>query len=401
MELIHLAVVTPILQPLAPGDLHAIKLADLLGSHWADRFVLSSAFTNFAGVSAINAELTAVQDRTTVYIGVRNGSTTAQGVNALLSTGATIYAVDTATRSRIFHPKVYIACNDARAMAIVGSANLTHAGLHNNIETGVKIDLDLTNVDDLSCLENLERSVSDLPAAHPNNCYGITTRREIVQMMRDGRLVDERDPRVSTSVGVSKTGTSTGSRSPIQLPTVNPPRGSVRRRTPPPPVVPAPAAPAGGAHPAPSVAGAPHFGPLVWEKPNLPRGDLQLLIHGHSSGVLRLTQARFAVGGVRINQTTYFRHSVFGGLMWAVDPNDPGKEQASTIFSIVIQGVYVGDYALDISHKPAWEAGQGNYTTGLHWGDAVNVIKNPALVGCALRLYESAVVGSPFIIEID
>jgi hypothetical protein len=74
---------------------------------------------------------------------------------------------------------------------------------------------------------------------------------------------------------------------------------------------------------------------------------------------------------------------------------------ASAKFSLVVQGVYVGDYELKLSHKPAWEAGQGNYTTGLHWGDAKPAIRREEFIGRAVRLYEPAVPGSPNIIEID
>ncbi len=133
----------------------------------------------------------------------------------------------------------------------------------------------------------------------------------------------------------------------------------------------------------------------------MPRGDVQLLQHGHSSGVLRLTQAHFKMGGATINQTTYFRHDVFGGLNWTIDPGDPGKEVAQGLFSVVVEGVYVGDFSLKLSHKGDWEAGQGNYTTGLHWGDAKPFISKEGLIGRDLQLYEPAVPNGAFIIEID
>ncbi|KPX16211.1 Uncharacterized protein ALO71_02786 [Pseudomonas amygdali pv. dendropanacis] len=50
---------------------------------------------------------------------------------------------------------------------------------------------------------------------------------------------------------------------------------------------------------------------MVWEKKNIPRGDLQLLTKSNASGVLRLTQA-----GYGIDQATYFRNTVFAKLNW-------------------------------------------------------------------------------------
>lgn len=145
----------------------------------------------------------------------------------------------------------------------------------------------------------------------------------------------------------------------------------------------------------------PHYGQLVWMKPNLPKGDLQLLTRGHVSGVLRLTQAGYHVNGQTIDQTTYFRHQVFSGLQWVVDAQDPAKVRAVANISLVIAGVYVGDFDLRLTHNPAWEAGQGNYTTGIHWDDALPHIQKQGLVGRTLRLFEPALPGGHFVMEID
>ncbi|MGE4267058.1 MAG: hypothetical protein AB7F25_06455 [Deferribacterales bacterium] len=118
----------------------------------------------------------------------------------------------------------------------------------------------------------------------------------------------------------------------------------------------------------------------VWIKTNLPEGDLQLLTSCNASGVLRLTQS-----GYGIDQTTYFRNTVFRNLAWrAID----GKEMARAKFKIFIHGNDRGTFTLEISYKPSWESGQNNYTTGLHWGDAVNVIQDHSLIGRTLTLYE-------------
>lgn len=164
------------------------------------------------------------------------------------------------------------------------------------------------------------------------------------------------------------------------------------------PSVPIPPASKSGA--APSPASAPH-GDLVWEKPSLPASDLQFPGSGNPTGVLRLTQAQFEVDGTVIDQTTYFRPTVFGKLAWAKDPNDPDKEIAVTTFALVIGGRFVGTRDLQLSHKPKWEAGQGNYTTALHWGTAMPDIRHKTLIGRALRLHTPAGNGAPYVLEID
>jgi hypothetical protein len=124
---------------------------------------------------------------------------------------------------------------------------------------------------------------------------------------------------------------------------------------------------------------------VVWRKNSLPKGDLQLLSQGHSSGVLRLTQSEYSVNGSLIDQKSYFRDVVFSHLNW--QPID-GKEMATAQFTLCIQGESKGLFNLEISHKPSWESGQNNYTTGLHWGGATIHIQQNCLIGKDLILSE-------------
>ncbi|MEY8119975.1 phospholipase D-like domain-containing protein [Falsihalocynthiibacter sp. BN13B15] len=388
-----MAKVSSIFQPLTAADVHAIHVNKLLSSPWANRFTLSSAFLNSSGVLAFSASLLPVAHCTRFFIGIRNGSTTAQGISQLLKAGAEVYAVDTATKYRLFHPKAFVASGPDSALAIVGSANLTHAGLHNNIEIGARLELDLNNHDDALFHSTLLDQFDDLPVSFPMNCFKISSARQIVELMGNGHLEDERDQTTQTVVGVAKHKGKISPKPKINLPSVRPAKLKIRRKKH--VIAPPPIAGVG------ATKAVPHYGNLVWEKPNIPRGDLQLLNVGHGSGVLRLTQARFEVNGARIDQTTYFRNKVFSNLPWSVDPVDPGKETASATFALVVQGVYAGDFELRLSHKPAWEAGQGNYTTGLHWEDAKPVISRPGLIGGTLRLFNPAIAGGAFIIEID
>lgn len=131
----------------------------------------------------------------------------------------------------------------------------------------------------------------------------------------------------------------------------------------------------------------------VWSKSNLPVGDLQLLEDSNASGVLRLTQADY-----RIDQTTYFRDEVFTELAWY--PID-GKEMANASFRIITENTDHGVFNLAISHKPSWESQQNNYTTGLHWGNALGIVKNVDLVGKKLSLYKVTDDTYDFLIKID
>lgn len=382
-----MADVKPVFQPLEQGQVHAPELVAVIEAQWAETVTLSSAYVNRAGVAAIKTALLAAAAECRAFVGVRNGSTTAQGLAALLSAGVRLYAVDTAMRARIFHAKLYMARGRDRANILIGSANITHPGLYNNIEAGVVMSLDLAVDDDRAVIDQFESGFQKLIDEFPEHCFEVTTGRQIVELIRTGIVEDERHP--TTSVAAGAGAGSAADKTRIGLPFVSPPP----RRTRP-------------SKATKSIAGVvassmPHAGPLLWAKPNLPAGDLQLLVVGHGSGVLRLTQARFRVDGKVINQTTYFRSVAFGALPWAADPDDPQKEMTTVPVSLVIAGVYVGDFDLRLSHKPAWEAGQGNYTTGLHWDGATDHIRKQGLVGRTLRIYAPALATNRYVLEID
>lgn len=383
-----MATVRHIFQPIVTGHLHADQLTSLASEPWITDLLISSAFANSAGVSAVSAALAPVAGNTRAFIGVRNGSTTAQAAAALLKLGIDLYGVDTATRSRIFHPKLFLASSANRSRAIIGSANLTHAGLHNNIEAGVDLVLDHADASDKAFVDGFLDGFADLVANHPLHCFPITSGRQIVDLLKQGLLEDERNPKTQTAYGAGKQGAQT-SKSPIALPLAAPPKKKARK--PKPPV-------AGGGQT--TVSAPPTFGQLVWVKPNLPSSDLQLNQGSNVPGVLRLTQAGYQVNGQTIDQKTYFRNQVFAQLNWTYDAAKQ-KDVADVPISLVIAGVYVGDFDLSLSHKPAWAAGQGNYTTGLHWGGATGHIKQQGLRGRDLRLYEPANPQSRFVIEIN
>jgi len=383
------AVVRAIFQPIAAGHQHAGELNNLLAESWITSVILSSAFANSSGVAEVAPALRKLGQRCKLFIGARNGSTTAQAIAGLLATDAEVYLVDTAMRARIFHPKLYLAQGNNVARAVMGSANLTHAGLFNNIEAGANIELDLSDAADAGFVDSFVAGFNTLETAFPDHCFPILSGRQIVTLMREGVLEDERKPTTTSALGAGRQGPNT-SKPRINLPFKVP---SEQART----CKPQPSASVPGT----VMSAMPQYGALLWSKPNLPTSDLQLLTHGNNPGVLRLTQAKFQVNGQTIDQATYFRNAVFGSLAWAVDPNDPGKEMAHVGVSLVIAGVYVGDSDLRLSHKPAWSSGQANYTTGLHWDDAVNRIRQPGLIGRTLRLYAPSLPGGRYVVEID
>ena len=137
---------------------------------------------------------------------------------------------------------------------------------------------------------------------------------------------------------------------------------------------------------------------LKWKKQKLSRRDLQLPSPAtNPTGCLSLTKSWFKVGGNYIDPTTYFRNNVFGHCAWATGGT---KEVAVATFHIYVKGSFVGHYNLQISHNPAWESGQHNYTTSISWGNATVNINDPNLIGRPLKLYSTHNKGV-FVLELD
>ncbi|MBI5244210.1 MAG: hypothetical protein HY922_11130 [Elusimicrobia bacterium] len=369
-----MAKVAPIFQALIRGRDHATALQDLLSPDSVDEILLSTAFVRQDGINAIAKMLSRHAGKVTAYVGINNGSTSYQGICALLRTKVTVYVVDTKKRGQIFHPKFYLVRRGDIADVIVGSANLTHSGLHNNIEISARIALNLRQKSDKQFYGSIMSNIESLPHSFPTHCYPVLwDAHKLRKLLVDENAQNKAD---SSEAGPSSRPPQTGPG--IPLPFVRPPARPKQRQAP---------------HHRPPFLSRPHSpvasGPLVWVKPRLPQGDVQILRVGHTTGVLRLTQAEFRVGGTPIDHTTYFRKKVFSRLSWSTDPGDPDKETAEGLFQVVIQGRAVGLFKLKLSHKPKWEAAQRNYTTGLHWGDAASHIRKRGLIDKPLRLYDT------------
>ncbi len=143
---------------------------------------------------------------------------------------------------------------------------------------------------------------------------------------------------------------------------------------------------------------------LVWQKKNLPNSDAQQVSgKTNPTGVLRLAQARFKVNDTLINFKTYFRNEIFGQLNWtqrARAQNSP-LEETHTDFQLEIDGTSKGVFNLRISHDPDRVAGQNNVPTTLHWGDAINAIREQNIKGKTLSLFQIEDETSLFLIKIE
>jgi HKD family nuclease len=373
---------------------HAGAVRALLGLPNPTQVLISVAFVREDGLDALETAIRSVADKAKFFVGIRNEITSIQAVKRLLAMNVELYAVDTASRNTVFHPKLYFAANAEQATAIVGSANLTPGGLHNNIEVSARVKLDLSNAADKRFSDEVTRAFPEMLTKHPRHVFLIRDNKHAEELFESGRLADEDlIPAPSTVSGVKR-----GERDnlpPMKLTRMTRPRIRSAVAKPVVALKPAKAAPVPVVKP-PSVAD------LIWESKPLTERDLNIPSGAgtHATGSMGLKKG--ALG--KIDQRHYFRDAVFADLAWTPDPAPKKWERAQAKFELVIKNLNYGVFDLKLSHftdRQSRSYQQNNFMTHLHWGDAKKHIAKRDLLGRVLYLYRKDTVPPEFTIEID
>lgn len=386
---------------------HAVVIDEMFADD-VERAIISVAFVSSDGVDHIRPSLAPHAEKTTVYAGIRNEITSAQALKRLLEIGVSLFAVDTGSRSLLFHPKLYFARAEDAARLSVGSANLTLGGLNNNIEAGVLINLSLGNEDDLAFVDEIEQSFLGLAAEHPDNVFRIDDEAAIDELLNAGRVIDETASPPPRSPTKAKAGST--DLTPRMKMQPKPVRGKTRPKPPAPAPVPVPVptpAPTMGVAPVTAAPGnAPGasatVGPdleLVWESKPLSRRSLGIPTGPNSNptGSTTLGSGTFD----DIDRVTYFRADLFGHLRWTLAG---AIETATQEFDLVIKGVLVGTFDLTLRHsltRAAAAETDKNSPTSLSWNDARPLVAREDLLDRTMRIWRSTVDPDEFQIEID
>jgi HKD family nuclease len=376
---------------------HADAIRLLLKDAKPVSILFSVGFVREAGVEAIEPAIKPVASRTSFFVGIRNGVTTAQGVKRLLSLKAEVFAVDTGTRETIFHPKLYLLCEKQRALLIIGSANVTHQGLHNNIEASAIVTLDMADAHDKKFVEEAVAAFEKLPRQHPKHAFRIKDQGHADQLFSMGLLADERV--VTSSVAGRWAGEAREDSLPrMKLRQVPRPRIRATFRKAAPKTKAGPSAPA----PVPTATVPGNEFHLEWESKQLSERDLNIPsgLTTHATGSMGLKKGALE----DIDQRHFFRQEVFKGIAWETDPHKPHLERAEASFHVVVKGVDYGAFTLRLTHNTDVKSRsykQKNEMTHLRWDDAKKIISRRDLLGRKMFLYRKDVDPPEFVIEID
>lgn len=375
-----------ILQGIRQNNDHERALIDLMALPGIESILLGVAYVRESGVKRIHNRLKEHADKVSVFVGIRNGVTSAQGLLQLLVAGVKLYVVDTGSPGIIFHPKIYLANGRNYARIISGSANLTFSGLNENIEASTIIHLDLSLQDDRDYLSSLRSAFQILVKDFPQHVILLRSKKHIIRLLSEGRVEDERIPR-PRKVGVSQ---SRGARQRLERIRLH-----VKNRRPPSFMRPAAR---------PTIRrGLSAEWVLQWVSKGLTERDLNIP-SGRTTN--RTGSMLFKKGETEgIDQRHYFRQTVFGNLIWAHDisPNKRHLERAEASFEIIIKGVSYGIHLLRLTHNTktnvrAYE--QKNSMTQIHWGTALNIVAQRDLLNRQMRLYQKPGT-QEFVLQID
>lgn len=374
---------------------HAQAIRALFTIPRPTQVIVSVAFVREAGLDAVEAAIKSLDTKVKCFIGIRNDITSVQAVKRLLALNTELYAVDTGSRKTIFHPKVYFASSTDRAAAIIGSANLTFGGLHNNIEVSTFITLDLSVPPDKEFSDKLINSFDEMLKSHPRHVFLIKNEAHAIDLFESGRLADEEViPAPSPSSSVKK-----GERDDLPPMRLNRTPRSTKKNIK--KIKPASKEkPRKGAKALPSSSTATKY--LVWESKPLSERDLNIPRGKNTAptGSMGLKKGAFE----NIDHRHYFREEVFSGMEWKIDPNRPRWERSEAKFEIVIKNINYGTFTLKLSNntdKTSRTYLQKNFMTQLHWGDVKKHIAKRDLLGRILLLYRKDTTPPEFTIEID
>ena len=371
-----------ILQAVTTAN-HAEAIRELLGLPKPTQVLVSVGFVRESGLDAVEAAIKPLAAKVRFFVGIRNEITSIQAIKRLLVMNVELYAVDTGSRKTIFHPKLYFAASAKQAMAIIGSANLTFGGLHNNIEVSTLMKLDLSNAADKKFADMATNAFAEMLKKHPKHVFLIKDDEHADELFESGRLADEDIiPAPSPSSGVKK-----GERDnlpPMKLNRTSRPRIKIS--------VAKPRVPLKNASPTKTSTVA-VVQPivtkyLVWESKALTERDLNI---PKSPGTAPTGSMGLKKGALdNIDQRHYFREEVFADLEWKPDPQRPKWERAQTKVELVIKNLNYGVFTLKLSHYTDTKSAtylQKNFMTQIHWGDAKQHVAKRDLLGRILYLY--------------
>lgn len=337
---------------------------------------IAVAWVKASGLDRVRDEVSAITARghSSLILGVDERGASEEGLRLAQELFSEVFVFHD-PGGGTFHPKVYSAASEERAIAFIGSNNLTAGGLYWNHEAAVELQLDLTSDEDRGFLGELElyfeRLLGDSEVCLPltddllkrllaERRFGIGPERR-PSRPDEGEGPEDDDSAVDDEPGQERIfGRSRYARR-------RDPRRRARttdrrdRRTP------QSRTPAAGRGATAATGAAPTV-VKRWTK-TMSASDAQQKSTPRTqvTGNIKLTEA-----GHDFDWTTYFRDTFFADLNWHSTDKPRGTlETADVDVEVFVDGVSVGTYEMVVDHaayrRLAGTRDQSNVPTWLKW----------------------------------
>lgn len=377
-----------------------LELIRLLNDRHYHSFTWFSAFASEAGINGLSAHIDSAKANfkaLTIIIGIDQKGTSQEALEAILGLKVNSFVFYQPSFS-IFHPKIYLFEGEEFSSIIIGSSNLTAQGLFTNIEASVLIKFNMKEGEGSNVLATLKNYFHGIFELSDPNLRRLTP--DLIAQLIEAKIVPTEQERQEQQDKYEKNDSNSTSSLidtlfPKRVLSKIPPEFSKKKRAEDP-----------KKQEATNItssfnAESLKTRKLVWSKRQMSASDAQYSKAGtNPTGGLRLVQSGFEVNEKVIDQTTYFRNELFGSYTWEKQSDEPFVEVAVVPFELVIDEEYIGQYHLEVRHKPQGEANQGNYTTLISWGQIGKIIRDANLTGAQLDLYAPKNPDAPFTIVI-
>ena len=156
--------------------------------------IIISAFAKTTGVLAIKnrmIEFKKCGGKISAYIGIDLNGTSAEALTLLRELTDHLIICHDRRPNVIFHPKMYVLKNNERAWVAIGSNNLTHNGLYNNVECASVMNLDLSLKEDQNILDSVFKMLENF---HKSNHFCIEADETVIDdLLKNGYISKEID----------------------------------------------------------------------------------------------------------------------------------------------------------------------------------------------------------------
>lgn len=356
--------VVPIFQPYAHGDTSIRVLQGMFEDANFDQITLISAWVKRSAMRRLAVPAGSFQSRggfIRVIAGLSQGGASEEGLDAALDMADEAWAIFDPS-GRTFHPKMYIASGKEKFSVLLGSSNLTSAGLTTNFEANTLLTGSFALLSDSTYFSACKQYVDTLLRDS-----GVSRRldQQLIEAIRsDPQIVlSPEHASANASASPSPRRTTLFSRSNNTLSTAPPvPRESeIESRI---------------RHESTRASTLETLKPrsdtvLLWSKVITKANSMRT--GAHPTGHLTLTKSNYP-----INASSWFRDTFFAECEWISTTDNRGRLREQCLVEFEINGIFESavKVPLQVDHTPSWASSQNNRTTILHWGPLMTPLRN-------------------------